>query len=99
MKATTIKSADFPRDIALAVFEMLNIDKSGTRHVKVIWPEDNEYCARHKIITDREPADLIYPEGWYYAKGNFRNKHNGSIKGTTQILVTDSVSVYDVRPK
>ena len=28
------------------------------------------------IITDINPADLKYPDGWYYAKGALRNKHN-----------------------
>ena len=77
MKATTIKSADFPREVALTVFELLNVDNDGNHHVKVIRPGDG-YCVRHRIITDHEPADLIYPEGWYYAKGNFRNKHTSS---------------------
>ena len=78
MKATIVKSADLPRDIALTVFEMLNVDREGKHHVKVIRPGDDGYCTRHRIVTDREPADLVYPDGWYYAKGNFRNKHNSS---------------------
>lgn len=30
------------------------------------------------IITDTNPAELNFPDGWYYAKGNFRNKYNTS---------------------
>ena len=85
MKATIVKSADLPRDIALMVFEMLNVDREGKHHVKVIGPNDDGYCVRHKIITDREPMDLVYPEGWYYAKGNFRNKHNTSKRSYSEI--------------
>lgn len=78
MKATVVKSADFPYEAALLVFEILNIDRDGNHHVKIIGPDHDTFCVRHRIITDREPMELVYPEGWYYAKGNFRNKHNTS---------------------
>ena len=28
------------------------------------------------ILSVVDPRELTYPEGWYFAKGNFRNKHN-----------------------
>ena len=66
--AQSIKSCDYPGEIASRIFEMLNPDVKYTRiknGLKV-------------IITDTDPNQLIYPEGWYYAKGTFRNKHQST---------------------
>ena len=64
-----MKSCDYPMEIAGRVFEMLNFEK-----VKFVWtPGSYMY-----ISTDEEPKNLVYPEGWYYAKGMFRNKHNST---------------------
>lgn len=65
--ATTVKMCDMRSDIAVQVFIMLNGDK-----VRLIKPNGFH---RLTLVTDTEPKDLIYPEGWYYAKGSFRNKH------------------------
>lgn len=67
--AETVKMCDMNIAISTKVFEMLNL---GKVHVKR--PGEN-FCTNYIIVTDVEPKDLIYPEGWYYAKGNFRNKH------------------------
>ncbi len=65
--AKTVKMADMPTHIALMVFQELNGDKIEC---------DDIYDFYDQVIyTDVEPRDLIYPEGWYYAKGCFRNKH------------------------
>ena len=32
------------------------------------------------IVTDTNPEDLLYPEGWYFAKGLFRNKRNATLE-------------------
>ena len=66
--AKTIKMCDMPLEIAVTVFQMLNPDS-----VK-IKPVTRLNC-RIAIVTDVEPKALSYPEGWYYAKGVFRNKH------------------------
>ena len=70
--AETIKMCDMSIAVATKVFEMLN---PGRVHVKK--PGD-DWCTRYFIITDIEPKELIYPEGWYYAKGAFRNKHTST---------------------
>ena len=66
--AKVVKSCDFPVEIALQVFEMLN------PRVKIV----KLYDFHKAIMTEVEPKNLTYPEGWYYAKGNFRNKHTSS---------------------
>ena len=69
--ARTIKMADMSDLIAIEVFQMLN----GKEKIKILMG----YCSyRFVIATDVEPNDLVYPEGWYYAKGCFRNKHMSS---------------------
>lgn len=64
--AKTIKMCDLSEDIVANVFMMLNPGK-------VKYDKDESI-----IITDVEPEDLVYPEGWYYAKGTFRNKHTST---------------------
>ena len=63
----TKKMCDMSCLIAAKVFEMLNYGK-----VKL---ENERSPFRVRIITDVEPKGPIYPEGWYYGKGCFRNKH------------------------
>ena len=69
MATKNVKMCDMPISVAVKVFSMLNEGK-----VKVKVPGEN-FCTSYIIVTDVEPKDLIYPEGWYYAKGAFRNKH------------------------
>ena len=67
--AEIVKMCDMPVNIAVLVFKMLNegrITISRLNNANV-------------IITDTNPMNLRYPEGWYYAKGNFRNKHTSTI--------------------
>lgn len=67
--AKTVKMCDMPIALSIKVFEMLN---SGKIQVK---KPGEDFCTQYQIVTDVEPKDLTYPEGWYYAKGAFRNKH------------------------
>ena len=69
MATKTVKMCDMDAGIAQKVFQMLNPNK-------IVLAED--YCFGVCIYTDTEPKFLIYPEGWYYAKGTFRNKHNST---------------------
>ena len=69
MAAEVVKMCDMSKGIALKVFKMLNPEKvTVKKHVRC------GIC----IYTYTEPKDLIYPEGWYYAKGTFRNKHQST---------------------
>ena len=66
--ANIIKCCDFPKEVAANVFLMLN--------PSVTYTEDS--YGNNIFITDEQPNNLIYPEGWYYEKGTFRNKHNST---------------------
>lgn len=72
----TIKMCDMPGHVAAKVFALLNAGK-----VKFVDSENvvgERFLVHPTLVTDVEPKDLVYPEGWYYAKGTFRNKHNST---------------------
>ena len=68
--AKTVKMCDMSKEIAAQVFQMLNCEKVGLRKLYG--------NVRGIIVTDTEPRNLVYPEGWYYANGSLRNKHTSS---------------------
>lgn len=68
--AKVVKMCDMPVQIALKVFEALNYGKVKTGITLI--------PGGFSIITNTEPKDLVYPEGWYYAKGAFCNKHTST---------------------
>lgn len=67
--ATTVKMCNMSKAIAATVFKMLN---GHDVQLKEYGPMGTV------IVTDIEPKDLVYPEGWYYAKGKLRNKHTST---------------------
>lgn len=70
MATKVIKVCDMDKYTAARLFEMLNPGKVMVkRKLKGVGTV---------IITDTEPKDLTYPEGWYYAKGRFTNKHHST---------------------
>lgn len=77
--ANIVKSCDFPKYVAVQVFKMLN-------HGLVELVETHSYVGT-VIVTDIAPKDLIYPEGWYYAKGSFRNKHTSTTGKYDEVLM------------
>ena len=66
--AEIVKTCDLCDWVAANLFAMLNHDK--------VLVKRTEFGLI--IETDTAPNQLRYPEGWYYAKGNFRNKHNST---------------------
>lgn len=66
----TVKTCNLTGSIAAHLFVMVNPGK--VRYVS------NMETPFPYLVTDVEPKDLYYPEGWYYAKGNFRNKHTST---------------------
>ncbi len=74
--AKTVKMCDMSRDTAAKVFMMLNPGKVKYAIMGEIF--DDCPLPDLVLITDVEPKDLVYPEGWYYAKGTFRNKHTST---------------------
>ena len=77
-----VKSCDLPKEIAALIFQELN---DGVTLVK---RADGVY-----IMTDKNLADLKYPEGWYFAEGTFRNKHN-TTGAYSEVSVIDSFGNY-----
>ena len=80
--AKTVKMCDMPVTIAIQVFERLN---SGNVMIR----KNNVYFCT-VIVTDVEPKNLIYPEGWYYAKGRFRNKHTSTTGAYSEVVMKKS---------
>ena len=67
------KMADMPAYVAATAFVVIN---AGLVHY---FPEGRYGTARDgEIVADVDPEDLTYPEGWYFCKDCFRNKHNSS---------------------
>ena len=66
-KQVSVKLADMPIEVSLKIFEMINPEL-----VKVI--KNDEWVNRFMILTDENPKNLVYPDGWYYDKGKFTNK-------------------------
>lgn len=80
----SVKMCDMSKRIAASVFQKLNANK-------VTLKENPFSCYDDLIIvTDVEPSDLVYPEGWYYAKGNFRNKHTSTTGAYEEVRMVDS---------
>lgn len=82
--ARTIKMCDMSKPIAVTVFQMLNCSTVQL-----------EKCPSYgyfkvTIVTDVEPKDLVYPEGWYYAKGCLRNKHTSTTGMYVEIPMVNS---------
>lgn len=70
MKVKTIKMCDLTAELAAMIFAKINNGK--------VVVDRYEFNGEYVIFTDVEPAELTYPEGWYYANGNFRNKHTST---------------------
>ena len=88
MAAKTIKMCDMEVNIAANVLKMLNPGKiTITANARGI-----------AIVTDTEPRILCYPEGWYYAKGVFTNKHKSStgLYNAVPMKRTDGRSWQDI---
>lgn len=64
----SVKMCDMPLSVAISALKGLNPGKVELR---------NDYLWGMILVTE-EPKNLVYPEGWYYAKGNYRNKHTST---------------------
>ena len=59
----SVKMCDMPLSVAISALKGLNPGKVELR---------NDYLWGMILVTD-ETKNLVYPEGWYYAIGNYRN--------------------------
>lgn len=72
----TIKTADLPGRIAAKLFATINKDS-----MVIFLNRDPFVEGTHGgpvLICSTNPKELVYPEGWYFAKGHFRNKGNST---------------------
>lgn len=70
----TVRTADLAASLAANLFAALNpMEVEFMRYHPF---NQDAFPATGVIITDADPESLYYPEGWYFAKGNFRNKYN-----------------------
>lgn len=70
----TVKTADLAASLAANLFAALNpMEVEFMRYHPF---NQHSFPASGIIITDADPNTLYYPEGWYFVKGNFCNKHN-----------------------
>lgn len=86
--AHTVKPADFSIRLAAKILAALNPE---TVIYTRLDPFDACHGANGTLVSYVDPNELIYPEGWYFAKGEFRNKHNS----TTGIY--DSMPIHQPR--
>ena len=73
-----VKMCEMSSDIAAYIFSMLN------RNCVIVTSDKNDTPV---IRTDKEPKKLIYPAGWYYCNGAFRNKHNSDTGMYSEIFM------------
>ena len=78
--ASIVKTCDLPLQYAVDIFGALNPGKIKVK--KLLKSTEREtledrmnYGMGIHIFTDINPEELVYPEGWYFAKSHFRNKH------------------------
>ena len=70
----TVKTADLAASLAANLFAALN--PMEVEYMRYHPFNQSSYPTIGIIVTDVDPNELYYPEGWYYAKGYFRNKYN-----------------------
>ena len=73
----TIKTCNLYEKNAAKLLQMINggeskVDIRMHRHSKTNSTHGYPLCLT--IVTDIDPKDLLYPEGWYYSSGYFTNK-------------------------
>ena len=79
-RVRTIKCCDLDGTIAAQLFALLN-----PTTVTIDWSEGDAV-----IVTNVDPDQLTYPEGWYYAKGCLRNQHTSTTGVYSEVAMVDS---------
>lgn len=81
-----VKTRDMNRDTIAKVFCMLNSGLVKYSYLSDTGIKDN--LPGVALVTDVEPKDLAYPEGWCYINGIFCNKNQNS--STSMYMVTSN---------
>lgn len=77
-----VKTCDFSAIAAIAAFVGLNQAEGKTLNVITdCWPRT--------IETNCDPATMLFPAGWYFAKRTLRNKHHSSTGLYSEVPVRD----------
>lgn len=83
VKVEVVKTCDLPKSAAIAAFVALNEDEGKELEVKAV--------ARSYVIQSvQDPAEMLFPGGWYFAKGSLRNKHHSTTGAYAEIEVVDA---------
>ena len=80
----TVKFAEVSCEVAATAFAMLNPGRVSYEE------KIGEFGAYKALVTDTNPEELTYPEGWSFSKGCFTNKHNSTIGLYTALVITKS---------
>lgn len=76
------KTCDLPGRIAAELLVLLNPGMAFIREFP--------YSSRDfEIVTKNHPEKLVFPEGWYFAKGTFRNKHYMTTGAYSEVSMVD----------
>lgn len=70
----SIKCCDLSANLAAQLFALLNPREVALQWSGFVGGVDEI----REIVVDASPDGLVYPEGWYFTKGHFTNKHNSS---------------------
>lgn len=82
IKIVPVKTCDFGATTAIAAFTALNQMEGKAIGVKSeSWP--------YTIVTAADPAQMLFPAGWYFAKHALRNKHHSTTGAYSEIDVMD----------
>ena len=83
IKIEPVKTCDFDAKAAIAAFAALNQTEGKAVGVKSeSWP--------YAIETSSDPAKMLFPAGWYFAKHALRNKHHSTTGAYSEIDVMDA---------
>lgn len=77
-----VKTCDLPKSAAVAAFVGLN-EAEGK---KLMTKTEGQSFYLEAI---QDPAGMLYPSGWYFAKCHLRNKHNSTTGLYDQVRVVD----------
>ncbi len=75
-----IKTCDFGAAAAIAAFVGLNMAEG-----KKLTVVTDSYP--YVIVTDDDPAKMLFPAGWYFTKNSLRNKHRSTTGAYEEIPV------------
>lgn len=78
-----VKTCDLPATAAIAAFVGLN-EAEG----KVLRVKSDAWSYAIEAIQD--PAEMLFPGGWYFAKCSLRNKHHSTTGAYAEIELVDA---------